>query len=107
MFEPPDDVEEPDPSQPPGTIVVDLHDGDEQPIANEPLTLGILVNSVAKGDSRKHLQATTDARGRAVFSNLETASNIAYRVSAAYHAAAFPPTPFHLHQASAIHLALH
>src|SRR5580693_1738255 len=38
VFEPPDDVEREDPSLPPGTIVVDLHDADDKPVANETLT---------------------------------------------------------------------
>jgi hypothetical protein len=107
MFEPPPDTQEPEPGAPPGTITVELRDADEAPVAGEELTLGILVNSVAKGDSRKHLQAATDARGRAVFSNLETASNIAYRVSSGYQGGAFAATPFQLQQAKAMHVVLH
>jgi hypothetical protein len=107
MFNPPEDVEQPDPSQPPGTITVELRDADDRPVPREELTLGILVNSVAKGDSRKHLQATTDDRGRATFSGLETASNIAYRVSSGYQGAAFAATPFQLQQAKAMRVVLH
>jgi len=107
MFEPPPDTEDPDLGSPPGTITVDLRDADDTPLAGEELTLGILVNSVAKGDSRKHQQASTDARGRAVFSNLETASNIAYRVSSGYQGGAFAATPFQLQQARAMHVVLH
>jgi hypothetical protein len=83
-FEPPPDLEEADPTLPPGTIVVDLRDADEKPVAREEVTLGMIINSVAKGDSRKHLQATTDERGRVAFHGLELASNIAYRVSVGY-----------------------
>ncbi len=107
MFTPPEDVEQPDPSLPAGTIAVDLHDGDDKPVPHEMVTLGVLVNSVAKGDSRKHLQATTDAAGRAVFSGLETASNIAYRVSAGYQGGAFAATPFQLQQAHSMRVVLH
>jgi hypothetical protein len=106
-FEPPEDVEQPDPTLPPGTIVVDLHDGDDKPVPNEMLTLGVLINSIAKGDSRKHLQATTDEHGRAVFSGLELAGNIAYRVSAGYQGGAFAAAPFQLQQAKAMHVVLH
>src|SRR5450755_182342 len=84
VFEPPEDVEQPDPALPAGVIVVDLHDGDERPVPREQVTLGVLINSVAKGDSRKHLQSNTDEHGRVVFSGLDLASNIAYRVSAGY-----------------------
>lgn len=107
MFEPPEDVEEPDPSSPPGVIVVDLHDADDKPVAHEEVTLGVLINSIAKGDSRKHIQATTDDAGRAVFAGLEQASNIAYRVSVGYQGGAFAATPFQLQQAKAMHVVLH
>jgi hypothetical protein len=107
IFEPPEDTEQPDPSLAPGTIAVDLHDADDHPVASEMVTLGILINSVAKGDSRKHLQGTTDDRGRVVFTNLESSSNIAYRVSAGYQGGAFAAPPFQLQQGKAVHVVLH
>jgi hypothetical protein len=107
MFQPPEDVEQPDPSLPAGSIAVELHDADEKPVFHEQVTLGILVNSIAKGDSRRHLQATTDERGRVVFSDLETASNVAYRVSAGYQGGAFAANPFQLQQAKSMHVVLH
>jgi hypothetical protein len=107
MFQPPEDVEQEDASLPPGTIAVDLHDADDKPVPNEVVNLGILINSVAKGDSRKHLQATTDDGGRAVFSHLELASNTAYRVSSGYQGGLFGAMPFQLQQAKAMHVVLH
>jgi hypothetical protein len=107
MFVPPEDEEREDPSLAPGTIAVDLRDADGGPVAHEQITLGVLVNSVAKGESRKHLQAETDAQGRAVFSGLETASNIAYRVSAGYQGGLFAAMPFQIQQAKAMRVTLH
>jgi len=107
VYEPPEDVEQEDPTLPAGSIAVDLRDPDDRPVLHELVTLGILINSVAKGDTRKHLQGTTDDRGRAVFTNLETASNIAYRVSVGYQGGAFAATPFQLQQAKAMHVVLH
>jgi hypothetical protein len=107
VFQPKQDTEQPDPSLPEGTIAVDLRDAEEKPVAGEQVTLGILVNSVAKGDSRQHMQATTDASGRAVFGNLERASNIAYRVSVGYEGGLFAATPFQMQQAKAMHVVLH
>jgi len=107
MFQPPEDLEQQDASLPGGTIVVDLHDADDKPVAHETVTLGILINSVAKGNSRKHLQLETDDHGRAVFSNLELASNTAYRVSAGYQGGLFWAAPFQLQQAKAMHVVLH
>jgi hypothetical protein len=107
VFEPPEDVEREDPTLPPGTIVVELHDADDKPVPNETLTLGILINSIAKGDTHKHMQATTDAAGRAVFGGLDTASNIAYRLSSGYQGGSFAATPFQLGMAKAMHVVLH
>ncbi len=50
VFEPPEDLEQEDPTLPPGTIKVDLRDPDDHPLPDEMLTLGVLINSVAKGD---------------------------------------------------------
>jgi hypothetical protein len=107
IFQPPEDVEQEDPTLVPGSIAVDLHDADDQPIAGETVTLGALINSIAKGDSRKHYQATTDANGRALFSGLEMASNIAYRVSSGYQGGSFAATPFQIPQGKALHVVLH
>lgn len=107
MFNPPEDIEEAAPLLPPGTIAIDLRDADDKPVAGETITLGVMINSVAKGDSRKHLQSTTDAAGHTVFKNLDTASNTAYRVSCGYQGGAFGATPFQLQQAKTMHVVLH
>jgi hypothetical protein len=107
VFEPPEDIEQEAPTLAPGTIAVDLRDPDDKPIENEIVTLGVLINSIAKGDSRKHLQATTDAHGHVVFSGLDMASNIAYRVSSGYQGGSFAASPFQLQQVKAMHVVLH
>lgn len=107
VFEPPEDTEQPDPTAPPGTIVVELRDADDKPVPGVEITLGVLINSIAKGDSRKHLQANSDARGQAAFGGLETAGNIAYRVSVGYQGGAFAATPFQLGQAGSMRVVLH
>jgi hypothetical protein len=107
VFDPPEDVEQAEPTLPPGTIAVDILDGDGHPVGNETVTLGILVNSVAKGDTRRHAQALTSETGRAVFAGLETNSTIAYRVSSGFQGGAFAAAPFQLEQAKAMHVVLH
>ncbi len=107
VFEPPEDTEKEDATLVPGTISVALRDADDNPVSGEEITLGILINSIAKGDSRKHLQATTDGGGMAAFTGLETASNIAYRVSVGYQGGAFAAAPFQLQQAKAMSVVLH
>jgi hypothetical protein len=107
FFEPPEDLEQPDPASPPGTITVDLFDADNHPVSGEVVTLGALISSIAKGDSRKHFQATTNNQGRVVFAGLETLSNIAYRVSSGFQGGSFAALPFQLEQAKAMHVVLH
>lgn len=107
VFNPPEDTEQPDPTVPPGTIVIELRDADDKPVPNQPLTLGMIINSIAKGDSRKHEQGTTDAAGRAVFRDLDMASAVAYRVSVEYQGGTFAATPFQLQQTKTMHVVLH
>jgi hypothetical protein len=80
-FEPPQDTAVDDPALPPGTIAVDLRDPDDKPVAGEAITLGILQQSVAKGENREHKAQQTDGSGRAVFAGLQSGSGIAYRIS--------------------------
>src|SRR5579872_1024623 len=108
VFQPPEDTEQPDPSLAPGTIEVDLRDADDRPVPREAVTLGILVNSVAKGDSRRHVQTTTGDDGRAVFGGLDTStSSTAYRVSSGYDGGLFAAAPFQLQQVHAMRVILH
>jgi hypothetical protein len=107
IFEPPEDTEKPDPSLPAGTIAVELLDLDGRALPGEMVTLGILINSISKGDSRKHLEARTDDGGQAVFGGLEAASNIAYRVSSGFQGGAFAARPFQLEPAKARRVVLH
>jgi hypothetical protein len=64
MFEPPEDVAKDDPALPPGTIVATIADAEGKPIANAPLVLGILRNTVAKGESRERMARDTTERAR-------------------------------------------
>jgi len=107
VFDPPEDTEAQDPTLAPGTIAVELRDGDDHPLADEAITLGILINSIAKGDTRRHLQAVTDAHGLAMFSGLETESNVAYRVTSAYQGGSFAALPFQMSQGKAMRVVLH
>jgi hypothetical protein len=107
VFRAPEDVEEEDKTSPAGTIAVELRDPDDRPVPREIVTLGILINSIAKGDTRKHVQMTTDETGRGVFSGLEMVSNIAYRVSCGYQGGSFAASPFQIPLGKAIHVVLH
>lgn len=102
-----EDSEVEDPQLPPGSIAVDVRDADDNPIPREAVSLGILVQSVAKGEGRTHRAQTGDDAGRALFSDLETGSGIAYRVTVPKDGAVFAAAPFQIPQGKAMRVVLH
>jgi hypothetical protein len=107
VFHAPEDTETEDPTLPAGSIAVELRDPDDKPVAHELVTLGVMINSVAKGDSRRHIQQATDDAGRTLFSGLETSGNTAFRVSAGYQGGAYAAMPFQMAQGKSMHVVLH
>lgn len=107
MFRPPQDGDVDDATLPPGTIAVDLRDADEKPLANEPVTLGILIQSVAKGDARSKRAAVTDGSGRATFDQLDASTGTAYRVSVVREGATFAAMPFQMAPGKSKRVSLH
>ncbi len=91
----------------PGTIEVTLRNETDAPLAGALVTLGILHNTVAKGESREKVSRVTDAQGRILFEHLETGSAVAYRVSTAREGATFAATPFRLGPAMGSKVVLH
>jgi hypothetical protein len=106
IFQPPADGAQEDPSLPVGTLDVWIADGSNRPMANTPVTLGVVYNSVAKGESRKRLFATTNERGIARFEHLETGSAVAYRPMV-ITAGTFAVTPFRLPEKAGMRSLLH
>jgi hypothetical protein len=88
--------EEPSPELPAGSVEVVLVDGEERPLPNADLRLGILFQKIAEGESRTSKPGKTDAQGRARFDKLETGSNYAYRVTAKQGLAEYSSQPFSL-----------
>jgi hypothetical protein len=107
MFKPPPDKTVEDASLPPNSITVELRDPDDKPIANEPVTLGSMQQSVAKGDSRSRKAQTTDERGQTTFTQLATGSGVSYRVSCVKDGATFAARPFPLAPNRAVRVTLH
>ena len=107
VFEPPPDTTEEDGTLPSGTIAITILDADNKPIPNTNVTLGILHNTVAKGESREHKNGTTNAVGAVTFDKLTPGSGIAYRVSVAQDGATFAASPFQLPLARGINVGLH
>jgi len=107
MFRPPEDAPTEDATLPPGSIAVDVRDADDKPVAGQAVTLGILIQSVAKGDDRSHRAQTTDDGGHATFSGLDSGAGIAYRVSVVKDGATFAAMPFQLPQGKSIRVPVH
>lgn len=98
---------DPDPSVPRGTIVVSVRAGDDAPIRGQEVTLGIVRNTIAEGESRKRKTATTDERGLATFSELDVGSAFAYRVSVTRDGAQSAAMPFNLPETSGMRAILY
>ena len=107
MFEAwPDTVEE-DPSLPSGAMEIELRDENDKPMPRAGLTLGILKNSVAKGESREHRPVVTNDAGKARFDGLDASADIAYRVSSIRDGASYGARPFNLNPARGMRIVLH
>jgi hypothetical protein len=78
---PPEDASERDDALPPGTIVVQIRDKEGTPVPRVDVTLGILQQSVAKGESRRRTIQKADDNGVTRFDNLERGAGVAYRIS--------------------------
>lgn len=96
-----------DPTLPPGTIEIDLRDGEDNPLPGREVALGIVKNSVAEGESRDRRTATTDDKGQARFSGLSQASSFAYRATVVRDGATYAAPPFNLPQSVGMRATLH
>lgn len=106
-FSPPQDSVSVVEGLPPGVVDIQIVDGDEQPVANAPITLTILKNSVTEGESTSTVTGTTDAQGRYNFSNLQTGSGISYTVTTSRDQASFASGPFGLKDQAGVRVLLH
>jgi hypothetical protein len=107
VFQPPPDTNNEDSRLPPGSISISILSPDNAPLPNVGVTLGILHNSVAKGESREHKLGTSDATGSLTFLGLASGSGIAYRVSVVKEGATFWASPFSLPQDKGMRVQLH
>jgi hypothetical protein len=107
LFKAPPDVEEEDDKLPRGTIAIEIRDAEDHPIPHAQITLGILHNTVAKGESREHKGAEANELGQARFDGLLAISGTAYRVTVPLDGATYGATPFQLPPAKGMHVVLH
>jgi hypothetical protein len=107
MEEPLQDGVMEDPSAPKGSIELQVADPAGKPLGRTEVTLGILYNSVAKGESRKRVTQMSDDAGIARFKDLEIGSGVAYRPMVLKDGATFSVTPFGLGPKGGMRALLH
>jgi hypothetical protein len=107
MFEAPEDGATEDSGLPVGTLEVLIADPDGRPLADTSVTVGIVYNSVAKGESRKRVSASTNAKGVARLDGLDTGSTVAYRPTVTTGGATFAVTPFRMPEKTGMRALLH
>lgn len=107
MQQPPEDMAVDAPSLPNGVLEILIVDPQNKPIPNTSVTLGIVYNSVAKGESRKRVTIITDDHGVARAEHLEGGSTVAYRPSVAVGDATFAITPFRMPDKGGMRAVLH
>ena len=77
----PEDTSDVDKSLPAGSIAVEVRDRSDRPMPHVDVTLGILRNTVAKGESRSRTVRATDDAGNIRFDGLDAGGGVAYRVT--------------------------
>jgi hypothetical protein len=103
----PVDRVEPAPELPKGSIEALLLDGNEKPLADVEVRLGILFQKIAEGESRSSRNAKTGADGVVRFDGLDNSSNYSYRVSTKLAPAEYSSTPFPLRETGGMRVVLH
>lgn len=95
------------PGLPNGVLEIMIADPTNHPMPNTQVTLGIVFNSVAKGESRKRVQVVTNEQGVARVEHLETGSAVAYRPMVLVGDATFAVTPFRMPEKGGMRSVLH
>jgi hypothetical protein len=92
---------------PAGVIDVQIVDGSEKPLANAPISLTILKNTVTEGESKRDITGHADEKGHYHFKGLPTGTGISYRVTSTRDEAIFVSTPFGLKDKNGVRVLLH
>jgi len=107
----PEDQSNVDESLPPGVIVVEARDASDNPVPRANVTLGILQQSVAKGESRRRLARQANDSGVVRFDGLEVGAGVAYRVTVPWgndeDPATYAAMPFQLDLHHGQHVRVH
>lgn len=107
FFQAPPDNSEEDLTLPVGSIVATIRDAQDSPIPRAPLTLTILRNTVAKGESSERRDLVTDGSGSVRLDGLGIGSGITYRISTTRGSATYTLPPFPLNDRAGRRAVLH
>jgi len=91
----------------PGTIEATIVDAQGKPLGGIDVRLGIVVQSVAQGESRSQRTARADDQGRVRFEGLSFGSGNAYRVTVNAQGASYASSPFNLKDDAGQRVLLH
>ena len=95
------------PSIPPGTIRVQLTNGEGSPLPHADVTLSVQFSKIAEGEKKTEQHAKTDDNGMAVFSGLATGGDFSYRVSVSNGPAQYASDPIQLKADAGVSALLH
>lgn len=107
VFRAPEDGAIEDPRLPVGALEIHVVDPTGKALPNTNVTLGVLHNSVAKGESHKRMAVTTNDAGIARLDQLETGSTVAYRPMVFSEGATFSAMPFRMPERAGMRALLH
>jgi hypothetical protein len=102
----PDHID-PAPELPKGTVVANIVDTEERPVAGIEVRLGVMFESVAEGQKRTELKNKTNERGLTQFNGLVPGSSYSYRVTVKKDGADFASTPFQLKETGGLSVTVH
>lgn len=97
----------PNPSLPPGTIVVRLVNAEGEPIANAEVFLGVQFQKIAEGEKKTQKVLRTDAAGLATFSGLTSGGDFSYRITAHNGPGQYASDPIQLKPDAGVQVLLH
>lgn len=103
----PRNVSEPMAGVPPGMIAVLLRDAQNRPLSGKTLTLHVVREDIADGNTESELTTTTDSEGRAIFSDRNTDTSYRYEVVYREDSAQYSSGDFRLQRQSGQVVSLH
>jgi hypothetical protein len=107
LSEPQADQLQPAADLPVGSIEAVIVDGNEKPIPNLEVRLGILFQTIAEGEKRTAKTAKTNEHGVVRFDGLTTGSSYSYRISAKNGLGEYGSSPFNLKDTGGMRALLH